>query len=117
MTPTPSPAKQEAIPVEKHTPGPWSTDKISGDLTILGSPAWPCKWFGEKGRWGIAVLDDTITDDYPKEAKANARLICSAPDLLHACKALITAHDANDVPAGEIAVELMRAAIAKATGK
>ena len=71
-----------------HTPGPWF---------IWTGPSESCKDFG------IGAPDDSVVcsvHSHPHPcAKANARLIAAAPELLEACKAL---HDAlSDIVEGE----------------
>jgi hypothetical protein len=77
---TPTPTAPEIGAGRKHTPGPWSAGEYaegmqfyvtSSDLTIVASAS-----FG---------------DDAPEHvvARANARLIAAAPDLLAAVKSLV----------------------------
>jgi len=105
--------------MSKHTPGPWSYRKVprkqeweinTGRCPNLGHESWT----------GMAVVFGC--DDDPKMGKvvgeANARLIAAAPDLLEACKAMVSAQHA-----GPITDEMMlawkqaRAAMDKATGE
>ena len=67
--------------MNKHTPGPWKAPKPTiGDSN--------CLYIGEKtGNWDICVIN-TTTAPTPKQAKANARLIAAAPDLLEALEQL-----------------------------
>lgn len=90
----------------KHTPGPWLVDGnvIRGDAQINGSVSVAC------------VLDVA----YPygrwagESAKANAKLISAAPDLLAALQSVL----ANSLDSQGLADahKQARAAIAKATG-
>lgn len=114
----------------KHTPGPW-------------------EWVGTDSLWGgerkteeiLKAADDgkpygmhspRIEHHFDAEqAKANARLIAAAPELLEALKSLIREHDAvfagredgaqdsyyNAHPGRAIAYQKARAAIAKAEGR
>ena len=67
---------------QTHTPGPWKAVKVGTDWHIVGKPTWGCEYYGKKGEWCVAALDDMMADEYPREAKANARLIAASPDLL-----------------------------------
>lgn len=93
----------------KHTPGPWEDDKTTGpEPRITGGPLRLIK----SGGFVIAFVPMWLDDEHI-EARANARLIAAAPELLallkdwrEACGAMI--HD-------ELAA-LTDAVIAKATG-
>lgn len=94
-----------ALPERAWTPGPWRAERFVGDWKIFGNPAWPCNWNDCDGVWPVAIIDDTITDDYPREAEANARLIAAAPALYEALERLLahwtgeagpTEHDDDD---------------------
>lgn len=91
---------------DKHTPGPWEVyggtragiDKEDGSFSIV-----------------VAGYDDDECGIYghtDAEAAANARLIAAAPDLLAACRAAL---EGQSIPPFE-KYEMIRAAIAKATG-
>jgi hypothetical protein len=127
----------------KHTPGPWSVPHLAVDSTSCN-----CAYVLAEPYMGsictISVSDGkTISElgnDSPplEEAKANARLIAAAPDLLAAltkaresvhanCDALYEGHYApqiGDVPlkdkpiieAEDAVLAQIDAAIAKATG-
>ena len=93
----------------KHTPGPWFSD-VDG----FGS--------NRVGAFGFDTFDGTHTLAQVRSpegvsfdaAKANARLIAAAPDLLTSLRALLDLHIAHhNLPAHAKA----RAAIAKATGE
>lgn len=107
-----------------HTPGPWvSTDMVT-----------PRNWTDRK-MIGECVLVRTeefaiadVRSDFciAEEAKANARLIAAAPELLEALKAVLSADLYADseglvsfaypnTDEGEAAAEIARRAIAKAT--
>ena len=90
----------------KHTPGPWKARKGFHADTIeifhpnksVKPPFYPCE---------IATI---ASDRDTAKAKANARLIAAAPDLLQAL------HDIAEESTDEGAVKCARAAIAKSTG-
>jgi hypothetical protein len=90
----------------KHTPGPWVADEYPhGDV-------WQIK-YGKRGNW----IAEVMIDGDHKGAAADARLIASAPDLLEALVlALPYVEDASD-SASPADQEIIRAAIAKATGE
>lgn len=74
----------------KHTPGPWTADNwvYKDPQTNITENIVPVV-LGKEFR--IAAIDSDNGKDNPytiplSEAKANARLIASAPDLLDACK-------------------------------
>lgn len=105
-----------------HTPGPWTHN--AGDepegcsitiekdgavlASVLSSDEFPC------------LADDDAIQRCQDEAVGNASIMAAAPELLEACK---RAEFAFRVPAGERlsdelkALELLRAAIAKAKGQ
>ena len=94
-----------------HTPGPWAfsdSDLTPGRFSVYHNG--PLAYVGDTGD-GIA------------NARANARLIAAAPELLAALQALVQAErERNECPgfasAGNFvrATEAARAAIARATG-
>ena len=100
----------------KHTPGPWHIIERTGHVSksheqtfdIMSGPN------GSPHEW------DMVCD---KAAGANARLIAAAPELLEACKAVSEAHAyIQRTGSGETralceAVDLLRAAVAKAEGR
>ena len=100
--------------MSKHTPGPWKVESSSKDgsrVTAIALVAW-CganSCFGVDGNQFISA----------KQARANARLIAAAPELLEALKALDSAFMSHTLWNGEPPVEIVqaRAAIAKATGE
>jgi hypothetical protein len=105
----------------KHIPRPWTYNKTNtGIREILNSA-------GQR----IAVVEShdagTKNDDRAQEAEANARLIAASPELLEACKILLSyveseyGLDYEEIPKPEplgddpaSAVYLGRTAIAKA---
>ena len=90
-----------------HTPGPWIADNVGIVMTPGRMPRLIAEvaGAGDRGRIG-----------------ANAQLIAAAPDLLAACKALLTLWDARlpyiapQIVEREV-VTTVRDAIAKAEGK
>lgn len=100
--------------MNKHTPGPWSVPHMARDEVGCN-----CAYVLAEPYMGsictISISDGkTIRDfgnDCPPldEAKANARLIAAAPDLLAALIDLVEGHSIGGAKRG-------RAAIAKATG-
>jgi hypothetical protein len=96
-----------------HTPGPWGPETE----TEYGEPgtSWASTYvLGVKaadGRW-VCKFDD----DYGTDQMADAHLIAVAPDLLEACQKAESYMQAND-PEEPFVTQLLRAAIAKATGE
>ena len=104
---------------EQHTPGPWTFDNeiefICTDASLHG------EWYGD---WAVARVNIIRA-----EAKANARLIAAAPDLLEALESawLWMENQADGQSKGGHATfdllmlreqrDIARAAIAKATGE
>jgi hypothetical protein len=93
----------------EHTPGPWQatgwencTVNSAAGFTIV---AFPGGDGGESGRLSIS------------EAKANARLIAAAPDILAALQWLTEAVADEDRGSTESAIMKARIALARATGK
>jgi hypothetical protein len=62
---------------EKHTPGPWHWNG-QFNVTVGSGASWIARTIG------LATGDGTDTEREPNEARANAALIASAPDLLAA---------------------------------
>lgn len=90
-----------------HTPGPWRTFKqADGTAWIVATEA--LDKFGRSCESIVRIPLDR------NGVEANARLIAAAPDLLAACKALLSWSAIEDVPGP--AVESARSAIAKAEG-
>lgn len=94
----------------KHTPGPWTANKVTGLVTPTNNPDKDiCHAFGQRNLG---------------EGEANARLIAAAPDLLSIVDELLrwaesvegTSVSAGVVRDGEIFCAA-RAAIARATGE
>jgi hypothetical protein len=101
-------AGRAAMPVEasraQHTPGPWFVQPSF--LTIYAM---------SDGYVGLTCALASVLRDQPgvAAAKANARLIAAAPDLLAALDALLALHIAHHNNPAHVAA---RAAIAKARG-
>jgi hypothetical protein len=89
--------------MKEHTPGPW---KYRTDFM-------DCPYVASKTKQMIADVNLIFVS--AKEAKANARLIAAAPDLLEACRLTIEAGYHNE--ASRAAVFAAQAAIAKAEGE
>lgn len=113
----------------KHTPGPWTVDENTlagyGDN---GSNFYVVAPNQDRHDGSIAtlpmqhrLLDYGATPEY-ECAKANARLIAAAPELLEACKLFVEAIDGCAYPAEDAGLviaapmDAIRAAIAKAEG-
>jgi hypothetical protein len=98
--------------MSKHTPGPWVVNDIRDCGTFIQT-----KEEFENGRLTIGVVESaTNRTYYPTryEAKANARLIAAAPELLDALQHVLAASDAGDMDSLANAASEARAAIAKA---
>ena len=104
----------------KHTPGPWKATKFNPATGEIDD----CYLYVEPG---IAVIERKVKG-HDQHDIANARLIAAAPDLLEAlikvtatlawnahgeCRAI---HDGPIMPSSQ-AIEVARAAIAKAKGE
>ena len=104
--------------MSKHTPGKWSIDNVfvvseEDELIAQIDP--------------IHENDLSVYQRNPSEARANARLIAAAPELLAACETI--ANDCEEVLSGSdmsgmsdreifgAMLETVRAAIAKAKGE
>jgi hypothetical protein len=122
--------------MSEHTPGPWNIHRSTIDnqpfVVNPGNGDVPWVAFSQD----IAVDEKVIAEvtmqtakggwprvDNVEEAKANARLICAAPELLEALKAMVSANGGVAVmPTQEAkeqnaALAQARSAIAKAEGK
>lgn len=88
-----------------YTKGPWKvTDhNRNGDAYI-----------GADGRPHFAIVEGSPFGF--DETEANARLIATAPDLLEACKAMVTDFDLGESSI-KTSLKLMETAIAKAEGE
>ena len=92
----------------KHTPGPWFSDVDGFGSNRVGA-------FGFDTFEGTHILAQVRSPEGVSfdAAKANARLIAAAPDMLDALRACVVFADQN----GEVNGVNIRAAIAKATGE
>jgi len=114
-----------------HTPGPWRTCDDDCDCGVITSADCPVATV-TSGEWGdeypaMRQVGSSLENHYQAyiervvygnlhadTAKANARLISAAPDLLEALSALLLNIDAGGATLG--AMKDARAAISKATG-
>lgn len=101
--------------MSNHTPRPWKVEYQSGDMPYI---------VADQGRgWNNPVICSLYEDVTPEtsvtiggwleaneNAETNARLIAAAPDMLDALRA------AEDSVGDLKTLEIVRAAIAKATG-
>jgi len=117
MKTTPNDSKATAT---AHTPGPW---KVTEWTYQQGKEA---RCMIEAANDAVATVTDLwCMDDRAAEREANARLIASAPDLLHALELLLpwakTYIETQRTPLhgkGEFQrIEIARAAIARAKGE
>jgi hypothetical protein len=96
--------------MSKHTPGEWhwdSDEMFSSSDNI------------RHVRWRVCTLGKTITQIYRNDehAEADARLIAAAPELLEALKAAEQCiGELSPTQARVEAMQMLQAAIAKATG-
>lgn len=102
-----------------YTKGPWFVDyhdddpqeiyisAPNGDLDLGYT-----KWSGLASVWG----NDDMPEVGAMKALDNARLIASAPELLEALQYAVEVFEI-EVPMGNPTIEMMKQAIAKATGK
>lgn len=99
----------------KHTPGPWFV--WEGDV-YAGSPTVKQRGRLEGHRAQVCTVEDY---EAPKTvARANARLIAAAPDLLEALEGIVREFDSMVIlvsPVIQHLIESSRAAIAKAKGE
>lgn len=107
----------------QHTPGPWRwADGYQASATSRNAPT-----VYIPGR-EVCKLSSLMANEHQAEAKANARLIAAAPDLLDACRLAARNAEAElymlPVDADravrtcrEKQVAIYRAALAKATGE
>lgn len=97
----------------KHTPGPWSCCQEEHGVPYLRVRG---TVIGERYKIANVLLDPYC--DSPcasEEAKANARLIAAAPELLEVAQEVLADDMLQYLPAEYVAK--VRAAIAKATGE
>lgn len=95
-----------------HTPGPWQDDQTTGpNPRITGGPLRLIK----SGGFVIAFVPMWL-DDEAEEARANARAMTAAPDLLAALQAMCDRWEPDTEGADRRMWEAACAAIQKATG-
>jgi hypothetical protein len=92
-----------------HTKGPWQVHSEYNPWVVIGNI----------GTYGFDSICDCDQDSHSKlsneEAKANARLIAAAPELLEALKDLLSRSEHDEYYASES--DAAEAAIAKAEGR
>lgn len=105
--------------MSKHTPGPWVV--WDGNVKVYAGPVdenTTCCISGYRCK--IAECDDLYDENMTEEeAEANARLIAAAPELLEALEWIVNPDYAigSNAEYKHAAVEVAKAAIAKATGE
>ena len=105
-----------------HTPGPWSVFEPKSPFVCYEGGDSPATIVS--GGVHIATMPGVRTRGLSETARANARLIASAPDLLAALNRLIQSlpEDSNEYPDSASArqvfdsIRFAREAISKATG-
>jgi hypothetical protein len=93
--------------MRKHTEGPW---KVSGNTELCITDVYDFSRF--IGSASIMGSNNNFKESY-EEAKANARLMSAAPDLLDALESCVSY---GSMTGDEWVIEKARAAIAKAKG-
>jgi hypothetical protein len=100
-----------------HTPGPWTLERVPIESRGGSNTAWKI------GPFCACLYDDWRNRENgigEAEAEANARLIAAAPELLEACKAILTLEELemgdDSLLPPEHPKAMVYAAIAKATG-
>lgn len=99
--------------MRKHTQGPWFVSKTAGFFCVDSIPR------GKKTPWGgdyriAKTYASPLAPEY-EEAKANARLIAAAPELLNSLKEVLAAWTYIDEEHDSI-YEKAKKLIAKAEG-
>lgn len=97
----------------KHTPGPWTIDKVDFGLPVSHGVILHCPPYGGGGYVRVADCSLEATNNNPQWL-ANARLIAAAPDMLAICKRMLN-HPLIRLT-GDVEPKLI-AAIAKAEGR
>ena len=109
--------------MNKHTPGPWTLEADASHFdsmtTVVGGERLNAKPHSWPGRELVVQVGGTSS---LRTMEANARLIASAPDLLHALQVFLSDYSALKSPlAGDmqmhLAMQTARAAIAKVENK
>src|SRR6476646_6775635 len=98
--------------MSKHTPGPWRPSYDRGYFVETDHD--------DKPSSGNVCNIEQGDGCSKEEAQANARLIAAAPDLLKACKAMVTycgKYAIEDYAKGQWPYQNLMDAIAKAEGK
>ena len=95
-----------------HTPGPWTDDTLTNQNPTFSNGAMRIVT-GDGAR--IAFLP-MWQDDEHQEARANARLIAAAPELLSALNAMLTHMGMDEDEWNRPTFNQARRAVAKATG-
>lgn len=103
----------------KHTPGPWKMIEGKADLRQMSSIV-----LANDPDYQIAYVNTEWSHKAGREQDlANARLIAAAPDLLRIALKIMDSYDAGHLiyswgtKGGNSQVEMLRSAIAAATGK
>jgi hypothetical protein len=95
--------------MNKHTPGPWTADKLQDrdtfNIFANGFVSAMCQ---------VSCMENSTRFTSGNEVAANARLIAAAPELL---EALLLCVDALEDGHWQETKQAARAAIAKATGE
>ena len=99
--------------MSKHTKGPWAV--VEHDHAICIQTESPSKTKYGASRYAAIGGFDRNDRAQLEEARANARLIAAAPELLEALTDCVE-HMHWTQPQGEAALKKAKAAIAKATG-
>lgn len=104
----------------KHTPGPWAAKKGVGWYVVRSAHSQDDNFAIAVGSNKTSLVDAPTGDD--AEAKANARLIAAAPELLSACEHAMTLLSPFDdaglsLGLGSDALYPIKSAIAKARGE
>ena len=95
----------------KHTPGPWTMHPRFDDGAEVRALLAPVAWCGVASTHGASSSQSIDA----AEARANARLIAAAPDLLAALHRISLASQ-NSMSSKEECGRIAREAIAKAKG-
>ena len=100
------------------TPGPWGTTQATGGQTVSGPLGVSIAWCGANASFGYGETSYVISE---AEARANARLIAAAPELLEVALSLQELDDGLSALGTPLLGSKLRAkidaAIAKAEGK
>ncbi|TKY81063.1 hypothetical protein R0L47_13540 [Pectobacterium polonicum] len=101
----------------KHTPGPWFVNgkesiKVTGNMNVIQTHS--SDGLGYHVAYASGWVDDKETAE---EARCNANLIASAPDLLEALEGIIADEGRGWAAINPPRTEAAKAAIAKAKGE